>query len=302
MKVAVLMSTYNGAKYIREQIDSILAQKGNFEQDLWVRDDGSTDGTKDILKDYEDKNQLCWYSGENLGPAKSFLDLVHQCIGYDFYAFADQDDYWMPDKLNAAIESIGDNTGLQLYFANAKLVDSELNSLGRDVYKVSPCLDFETLCCAGGILGCTIVFNSALAKVVQSNELPKQLVMHDFYLSVLCSALGGSISCDLQPFIKYRQHGNNVIGVASGIVGTLRKRIGDMINSKENVSIAEQAGEIARLYGTQIKEDYLDWLKTISQYRDSIWKRIMLATSGKTKYMNSNMGINLRMTILLGNR
>lgn len=81
MKAAVLMSTYNGARFIREQLDSILDQTGEFELDLWVRDDGSTDGTKDILNDYESRGLLRWYTGENLGPAQSFLDLVRQHSG-----------------------------------------------------------------------------------------------------------------------------------------------------------------------------------------------------------------------------
>lgn len=98
MKAAVLMSTYNGARFIREQLDSILDQTGEFELDLWVRDDGSTDGTKDILNDYESRGLLRWYTGENLGPAQSFLDLVRRTLGYDWYAFADQDDFWMPEN------------------------------------------------------------------------------------------------------------------------------------------------------------------------------------------------------------
>lgn len=106
MKAAVLMSTYNGARFIREQLDSILDQTGEFELDLWVRDDGSTDGTKDILNDYESRGLLRWYTGENLGPAQSFLDLVRRTLGYDWYAFADQDDFWMPEKLSWALETL----------------------------------------------------------------------------------------------------------------------------------------------------------------------------------------------------
>ena len=71
MRVAVLMSTYNGEKYIREQIDSILEQSGNFDLDLWVRDDGSKDSTQQILQEYAQQRKLHWYTGENLGAAHS---------------------------------------------------------------------------------------------------------------------------------------------------------------------------------------------------------------------------------------
>ena len=103
MRVAVLMSTYNGEKYIREQIDSILEQSGNFDLDLWVRDDGSKDSTQQILQEYAQQRKLHWYTGENLGAAHSFIDLVRKCKGYDYYAFADQDDYWMTNKIQMGV-------------------------------------------------------------------------------------------------------------------------------------------------------------------------------------------------------
>ena len=99
MRVAVLMSTYNGEKYLNEQIDSILSQSGNFELSLLVRDDGSTDETINILNKYQNLGKLKWYSGKNLGPGKSFIDLLYKTHGYDYYAFSDQDDVWMTGKI-----------------------------------------------------------------------------------------------------------------------------------------------------------------------------------------------------------
>ena len=87
MKIAVLMSTYNGEQYISEQIDSILAQEGDFDLELHVRDDGSKDGTINILSRYEEEGKLRWYNNENLGPAKSFMDLIFSCGEYDCSAF-----------------------------------------------------------------------------------------------------------------------------------------------------------------------------------------------------------------------
>ena len=145
MRVAVLMSTYNGENYMKEQIESILNQRGNFELDLWVRDDGSTDATKKILMQYEIEKKLHWYEGRNLKPALSFMDLIKHCENYDYYAFADQDDYWMPDKLLTGIMQIKDIKTPSLYCSNAELVDDNLKSLGRDVYKCDPKTDIYTL-------------------------------------------------------------------------------------------------------------------------------------------------------------
>lgn len=106
MKIAVLISTYNGEKYIRDQIESIMSQKVDAQIDIIVRDDGSTDKTKDILEEYSKQKKLKWYTGENLKPANSFFNLLIQNETYDYYAFADQDDYWKNDKLRRAIEKI----------------------------------------------------------------------------------------------------------------------------------------------------------------------------------------------------
>lgn len=301
MKVAVLMSTYNGEKYIREQIDSILNQEGDFQLDLWVRDDESKDNTQRILGEYAALGKIKWYTQTNLGPARSFLDLVKHCPGYDYYAFADQDDYWMPCKISTAVRALDGRKGPQLYFANAELVDSELVSLGRNVYKIRPKLDFETLTCAGGILGCTTVFNAELAHWVQMRELPKHMVMHDFYMDELCLALGGEIICDLRPLMKYRQHGNNVVGVSNGVLGTIKSRAKDILK-KPKVGIAEQANEVLKLYRDDISDDKAKWLKKVSSYKASYLSRVTLAFSRKTNYMNRNMGLKLRLSILFGNR
>ncbi|MBQ4399872.1 MAG: glycosyltransferase, partial [Alphaproteobacteria bacterium] len=103
--VLVLMSTYNGEKYLKTQLDSILAQQGVNVQIL-VRDDGSSDGTLPILQAYAAQGKLTYYTGPNLKPAKSFMDLIYNAPQADFYAFADQDDYWLPEKLICAVNKL----------------------------------------------------------------------------------------------------------------------------------------------------------------------------------------------------
>ena len=301
MKAAVLMSSYNGEKYIREQIDSILNQEGSFQLELWVRDDGSTDGTKDILKQYEKEKKLRWYTGDNLKPAYSFLDLICHCPGYDFYAFADQDDDWMPDKLQVGIEKIAELDEPALYCANAELVDDTLQFLGRNVYKQTPKTDIYTLACAGGLLGCTMIFNRKLAELIQNHEQPKQLMMHDFYLALICASVRGVIKYDDSVHMKYRQHEKNVVGVSHGIWGAVKSRWND-ITTKPQVGIDRQAAEAVRIYRQDIGRNESDWLIKVSKYRDSFWNRLGLACSLKTIYINRNMSVKLRLSILFGNR
>ena len=111
--IAVAMSTYNGELYIKEQINSILEQK-NVKVELFVRDDGSKDKTLGILETYGEKwNNIHFIKGENLGVGNSFMELLYS-IGceYEYYAFADQDDVWLPDKLNQGIAKIEDGDKL----------------------------------------------------------------------------------------------------------------------------------------------------------------------------------------------
>lgn len=301
MKIAVLMSSYNGEKYIKEQIDSILCQKGDFQLDLWVRDDGSGDSTQKILKMYSDEKKLNWYTGENLGPAHSFFDLIKHCEGYDYYAFADQDDYWKPGKIQSGISSLDGIEVPALYFANADLVDAELKSFGRKVYKVSPKTDYETLLCAGGLLGCTMIFNRYLALLIQEREVPNKVVMHDFYVAAVCSAMGGKIIYDDTAQMLYRQHGNNVVGVSHNKLDAVKKIILNIL-SKAEISISEQAEEIERIYFDLLNSKREEWLRKIIYYRRSYINRIWLACSCKTKYVSWNMAIKVRLAILLGNK
>ncbi len=301
MKIAVLLSSYNGEKFIEEQVDSILAQKLDGQVDIYVRDDGSTDYTHEILDRLQEEGKLEWYTGPNKKPALSFIDLilhVKDC-DYDYYAFCDQDDYWMPDKLQNAVHAIRKKQRPTLYVGNAELVDEHLVSMGRCVYKKAPKLDFYTLSCAGGLLGCTMVFNERLAKIVQHNPPKGPIVMHDFYLALLCKAVGGSIVYDERCLIQYRQHKNNVIGVAHGTVGSLKSRWED-ITTAEEVGIALQAKTL--LENPMITGKRRQWLIKVARYKRSLHSRISLAASGRTSYVNVNNAVKLRMAILLGNR
>lgn len=91
--VQVVMSTYNGEKYLKEQIDSILSQEG-VDVRLYIRDDGSSDRTTDILASYQEHKNVKIEKGNNLGFAKSFLTALDECDEADYYAFSDQDDVW----------------------------------------------------------------------------------------------------------------------------------------------------------------------------------------------------------------
>lgn len=301
MKAAVLLSAYNGEQYIKTQIDSILAQQCPISFELWVRDDGSTDGTHQILQQYADRGKLQWYTGKNLRSAKSFLDLLSHCPGYDYYAFADQDDFWKPDKLACGIEKLQGLSCPGLYVGNARLVGSQLEDLGRDVYQCDPYHDFYTLVCEGGLLGCTMIFNAALSQRIQNAPVPEAVIMHDFYAAVVCDLFDGQIIFDPTAHILYRQHGNNVVGVSQSKLQAFKNRL-NSITKKSKISVAQQARSILKCYPSIPNPDKKAWLERIAGYQDSFSKALSLALSSKTHYCSKNKAITLRLALMLRNR
>lgn len=301
-RVAVLMSTYNGGKYLKEQIESILLQKGDFELSIYVRDDGSSDSTIKMLDEYQNQKKLTWYKGENLGPAKSFMDLIYYCGEFDFYVFADQDDVWEHNKIETAVKKISNIQSPALYYGNAKLVDKDLNDINGYVYnKGCPKKDFFTLVCAGGLLGCTMVLNKELVNKIKEKQAASKVIMHDYYVAIVCIGLGGKIVYDNNSYMSYRQHSNNVVGVSYGVRGKIKNRI-KRIKEKMKVSIAEQAKDILDRYEEDFSTEYVNWLKKVIAYRRNIFSRLALAISCKTHYISWNMSITTRLAILLGNR
>ena len=301
MKIAVLMSTYNGEQYIRQQLESILAQQGNFTLELCVRDDGSQDTTTKILQEYQNAGKLQWYAGNNLRSAHSFWDLLLHCPGYDYYAFADQDDVWDPDKLEKSVTPLIQAEGPAMYFANARLVDKDLAYLGRDVYRQKPHTDFYSLVCNGGILGCTICFNAALAQRLQQAPVPEKLIMHDVFSAIVCAMFDGTFFYDHQAHMDYRQHGNNVVGSNWTKWAALKDRI-KAITTPRKVSIAQQAQSLLACFPEELPDSGKKaFLHQVAHYRESARNTLALAMSQKPRFNGKNKEITARLAILLRN-
>lgn len=269
--VLILMSTYNGEKYLKTQIDSLLAQK-NVNVSIVVRDDGSTDGTISILNEYKKRNVLEWYSGKNMGPAGSFLDLIYSApLGYDYYAFCDQDDYWMEEKLYNAVAQLENYYARPaLYHCELEIVDENLNYI-RTTHNRKKTEYIDQTLMVFYIPGCTMVFNNCLLKIVQKRTPRYNLItMHDCWMYYICLGVGGQIVSDCKAYIKYRQHGNNAIG-ANRI--TLKKKI-QMICKRNNSPRAQMIAEIINLYGFDMKKEYLIHYEKFASYPKSLKSKL----------------------------
>ena len=214
--VLVLMSTYNGERFLKEQIDSILSQEG-VDVRLLVRDDGSTDRTWEILKEYASGyRNIVITMGENVGFVKSFSALVRMAldqIGGEremFYAFADQDDIWMPKKLSTAcsVLSSKDASKPHLFTSNSMQINAEGKEL--ELFHKGPEPKFRkgNVLVFGTEQGCSMVFNRKAMELYA--ECEPQLTWHDRWLYHICYFLG-SVTYDHQPLFYYRRHENNAL-------------------------------------------------------------------------------------------
>lgn len=271
-KVIVLMSTYNGEKYIKEQIDSILNQK-YVDLKLFVRDDGSNDSTVQILDEYQKLGQLKWYSGENLKPAKSFLNLLKNCDKADYYAFADQDDYWHEDKLYNALEKLEkeDYKFGKLYISALNVVDSNLNYIYNQ--KIPMNIDFKAEMIKNYATGCTMVFDNRLRDIVNKNEI-SYIEMHDSLICRIASLYDCPIICDNASFIDYRQHGNNVLGMTNNPIKTWKRRWNRFRYS--NCESSKLAIEFLNIKDLNITKEKKQFLKLLSTYKKNIKNKTKL--------------------------
>lgn len=219
-RIAVILSTYNGMEFVKTQIDSILNQK-DAEPVIYVRDDGSTDGTVDFLKNYAEQHENIVFVNpeqvENMGVMKSFMTLLKKVVvehpEFSYFAFADQDDYWMEDKLSTAIASIRENTVSEkkpmLYYSNKVFADRDLNIIREEnIPHYGDILEAAYICRAQG---CTQVLNRAMAEIAVS-PIPVKQKYHDSYIYRLALSIGAGIVFDKIPHMLYRQH-NNVFGM-----------------------------------------------------------------------------------------
>jgi len=306
-KVLVLMSVYNGAKYIEEQLDSIFSQE-DVSVNCLIRDDGSTDHTKEIVKSYCTKNKkISFLAGENIGWAMSFYNLVENTryTNYDYYAFSDQDDLWDYNKLIVAINKMEkvNTTKPLLYCSNLKVVDKDLNwSQGKYMFdKVN--LSKNHALVENFSTGCTQVFNNEM-KNLYLDYKPNYLHAHDYWLYLIATFVGVVIY-DNNAYINYRQHDYNVKGAGKGPWKLWKNRIRSLSKVylkdkfKEH-SLEKMAQELLKGYRSKMTVNDIEMIQVIAFYRHNIWKKILFFFCFKIKKTSINANIGLRLRILLG--
>ena len=293
-KVCVLLSTYNGEKYIKEQLESLYSQEG-VSITLLVRDDGSSDSTCSVLDVEQGAGRLTWYTGENLKPAFSFWNLLQKAPDSPFYAFCDQDDVWDNDKLKVAVDklvSAGDMPAL--YFCQTRLVDASLNEI--ESVKISPLLTYDEALIYHFVTGCTMVINSAMREVLL-RYTPEFIRMHDIWIYDVAQAVGAKVFFDSVPHISYRQHGGNVIGQANSFKAVWKARVERI--KKDKCIRSRLAKELLNGYSDVMSSKNLLLTKMAANYKDNFASWMKLLFTGKLKCSPFSINVTSKIAILL---
>lgn len=299
------MSTYNGQKYLKEQLDSILSQEG-VETYLLVRDDGSIDETSAILDEYARQyTNVEIIKGKNIGFAQSFMTLVYSGSEYeniDYYAFSDQDDVWMKDKLISATnmaEKVKTENGIVLYFSSARAVDSDLNYIfdfaKYEKYEYSKASSLVRCY----MLGCTMVFSKETARFLTSHKPVREIEMHDLWINQTC-AFFGKIVYDRIPHILYRQHGNNAAGVSKALKVRIQRQIKSFRKYSRRHFRELNARCFYDTYKNILSEEDKDIVSTVAFYRQSLKSRWKFFSSHTHVMGVRSSDIVLKIRILLG--
>ena len=288
-----MMSTYNGEKHLRDQIDSILNQKTRHKVHLRIRDDGSKDRTCVIVEEYIRKNpdQVELIRGDNIGYNASFFTLIQAACGFDYYSISDQDDVWLKDKLQIACDAIDEvkEDIPVLYASSSYLVHDDLVPYGTTRKKEREMTMYNTIIqniCPGH----TQVMNNRLLELLKVDIDTSRIYVYDSWIQNIAN-LYGMIVFDNEPHTYYRQYEGNQLGSGAGKFGQLiasvkRDKTNDGLKYRKQIEYfyelygseldKENVGEeIERFIGTKSIEKKIRYMFTGKLYRQKILETIL---------------------------
>ena len=295
-QVLILMSTYNGALYLEEQWESLFAQK-DVKVKVLVRDDGSKDGTQEILKKYQQTHDLEWFQGRNLGWARSFMELLYAAPDSEYYAFCDQDDIWLQDKLSVAVNTLEKmDSDCRMYCSNlTNYKDGErLGNVKPEKYIYNKykalmfCINY----------GCTCVFNDALRQKMTQNR-PSTVFAHDYWVYLSAIYLG-DVHYDSNSYMLYRQHGSNAVGGSKSILQEWKIRLRRMKKLNEQHERETMAQELLSCYSDSLSDSDKAIIKVVADYRKNILTKMKLFFDMRYSLNITINNIMLRLRILFG--
>lgn len=273
--VIVLMSSYNGEKYIEEQIESIFKQE-NVKVKLIIRDDGSNDSSIEIINRLSNIYDIKLINGTNMGAKASFFELIKICPKSKYVAFCDQDDFWKKDKLYTAVKKLEDyQTTPSMYFSNLCVVNENLVG-NKNMFNHLSSTNLGQSLTYNTVVGCTLVINFSLLCIIKKSLSINPCCYHDQWISLVCSCVNGIKIVDNEPHILYRQHGSNCVGAEENIIKKIKKS-SFFAGKNFRSQIAKQLDDCL---GDLVKADNKEVLNIVLSYKSSLTCKFKLIFSG----------------------
>lgn len=297
-RVQVLLSTYNGQRYLKELMDSVLNQDfPNLE--MLVRDDGSTDDTLHVLEEYKGLKNVQILQGNNIGVVRSFFALLEiSSPDVEYIAFCDQDDVWKEDKVSRAVGFLEKhcNNVPAMYCSRVTLADEKLKILGfSQIPGREPA--FGNALVQNVATGCTIIINNAARQLILK-KLPSSAMIHDWWIYLVVSAFG-IVIYDVESRILYRQHSSNMIGEKSGLFIKWINRAGRFLKHGRIPFVTMQSKEFSKIYGESLPIDKKIILDRFIDERRTFMGRLRYAFRGETYRQAKVDDIIFRVLIIL---
>lgn len=261
-KIEILLATYNGERYIGEQIESIINQ----DYENWVVracDDASTDRTYEILKEYQEKfpdKFVIEKREKGSGSAKlNFFHLIKQST-CSYVMCCDQDDVWLPNKISLTMQEMKkceEAGGPILVHTDLKVVDEKLQVLGESFSAHSnlrKAFGYRDVLIQNHVTGCTMMMNRALVELLSVKMDYEHILMHDWLAAIVATAFGkvGFVDC---PTMLYRQHAINSVGAKKYGFALLISKLKNNSIRKSLVDTTKQAEQVAKAYGDKFDEE-----------------------------------------------
>ncbi|MCH3910261.1 MAG: glycosyltransferase family 2 protein [Limosilactobacillus oris] len=284
--VGILLSTYNGEKYLPQLITSILKQTyANWH--LYIRDDGSSDNTVSVIHEFVSRDPRVEFinceKGKNLGVVHSFFSLLEN-VDVDFYMFSDQDDYWLPDKVEKTLNRMLSLEHKKIpicVYTNLKVVDKDLK--GNSLLLSRSWQSFQELLFTNNAYGCTMMINQLVKDLINFDQINyANIFMHDWWLALITAAFG-KVSYINEPTILYRQHGDNQVGASNKSFVSICKRVLD--NHKDRQKLQQSIN-----YAEELLSEYDECQFNTDDYR-------YVLNYGKL-HQNSSLGHNIKIGII----
>ena len=294
--ISILMATYNGERFIKEQIESLLKQTV-LDFKLYINDDKSTDSTYLILQNYANNHPDKIFVSQNEKNSGSAKDNFFQMMinhKDDYIMLCDQDDVWLPDKIEKSlykIKELEEQHGASkplLVYTDLEVVDENLNTISKSYFNTEDINNkkktLNKIVARNITTGCTVMYNRALAELIKEN--PEFMIMHDWWLTLIACAFGDADTI-YEPTVLYRQHSDNEIGVVK--VKTLSHMLHKLINYKEAKKVLNdtyaQAASFLIMYKDKLSKEQVEFLSKFCDIpnHNKVFRWIMICRLGVLK-------------------